>query len=425
MMESPGPVVRCESCDYTTPVDCPAQYVIQVLELHSIGAHGSPPVSVRCTGCEYVTRPDCPPQVILQLLGIHMKVCSSTSGDMDASLTTCRDTQSSSSSEDTSYTNLSVVDFAVLKHRVEREAREGFTIQKENLDTGEEVDTVVTAPSLELEPGVYADDSSYVNATDTEEELRHAAVLVDRQVVHYFTVNGHAVNNLKRETMSIMNRFSEPIKVGEVSSQSQIKLLGLKCTDKMSFYPQAIDVVSKISAKLPGILRMKPWASPELLKRTAHSCLISHMEYLLQCYGGELRVQTLLQKCLNRFMRGLLGRDQMAPVEPMLTELDWLNIPNLVRFKTLFWFRETDRANQAPYTWDKLESSRAIHGHNTRRLRLEPTFRPQSMASSLSFIHRGSSLYSALNLYPDLSEGEEYKDLVRSKLISRFGNGNL
>ena len=321
--------------------------------------------------------------------------------------------------------NLSVVDFAVLKHRVEREAREGFTIQKENLDTGEEVDTVVTAPSLELEPGVYADDSSYVNATDTEEELRHAAVLVDRQVVHYFTVNGHAVNNLKTETMSIMNRFSEPIKVGEVSSQSQIKLLGLKCTDKMSFYPQAIDVVSKISAKLPGILRMKPWASPELLKRTAHSCLISHMEYLLQCYGGELRVQTLLQKCLNRVMRGLLGRDQMAPVEPMMTELDWLNIPNLVRFKTLFWFRETDRANQAPYTWDKLESSRAIHGHNTRRLRLEPTFRPQSMASSLSFIHRGSSLYSALNLYPDLSEGEEYKDLVRSKLISRFGNGNL
>ena len=74
MMESPGPVVRCETCDYVTPEDCPAQYVIKVLELHSIGAHGSPPLSVRCTSCDYVTRPDCP-SVRGSVRGKILKTC--------------------------------------------------------------------------------------------------------------------------------------------------------------------------------------------------------------------------------------------------------------------------------------------------------------------------------------------------------------
>ena len=87
MMESPGPVVRCQSCDFRTPVDCPAQFAIKLLELHSISTHGSPPISARCTSCEYVTRSDVPSQFIIQLLGIHIQVCSSTSGDMDNSST--------------------------------------------------------------------------------------------------------------------------------------------------------------------------------------------------------------------------------------------------------------------------------------------------------------------------------------------------
>ena len=215
----------------------------------------------------------------------------------------------------------------------------------------------------------------------------------------------------------MMNRFSEPVVVGEISSQSEIKLMGLKMSEKMSFYSQAVDVVSKVSAKLPGILRMKAWASPDLLKRTADSVLVSHMTYLLQCYGGEHRVQLLLQRCLNRVMRGILGREMRSPVADMMTELGWL-------YKTLFWFRQTDRERQAPYTWSLLEPSTS-HGYNTRRLRLEPSFMAQTMVSSLSFIHRGASLYSELNLFPDLSSEDDYKDLVRSKLLAKFGNSNM
>ena len=320
--------------------------------------------------------------------------------------------------------NLSVVDFAAIKFRVEKEAKEGFMVPHINPDTGEKEDKLVTAPSLEADPGVYADDSHYHLATDTEAELRHAAVLVDRHVVKFFTVNGHAVNSEKSELLSVLNRFSEPVVVGNVTSQPELKLLGLKMTDKMSFVPQAKSVVSKVSSKLPGIIRMKEWASPELLKKTAESVLISHITFLLQCYGGEHRVQIILQRCLNKIMRCVLGREIRSSVTQMLTDLDWLSIPNLVRYKTLFWFRETDRAAQAPYTWSLLEPSTG-HGYHTRRLRLEPKFLPQTMVSSLSFIHRGASLYSEFNLFPDLSEGDDYKDLVRSKILAKFPNTNM
>ena len=320
--------------------------------------------------------------------------------------------------------NLSVVDFAAVKVRMEKEAKEGFMITQVDQATGDTMDRKVKAPSLEASPGSYADDSHYHLATDTEAELRHAAVLADRHVVKFFTVNGHAVNPSKSELISMMNRFADPVVVGEISSQSEIKLMGLKMSEKMSFYSQAVDVVSKVSAKLPGILRMKAWASPALLKRTADSVLVSHMTYLLQCYGGEHRVQLLLQRCLNRVMRGILGREMRSSVADMMTELGWLSIPNMVRYKTLFWFRQTDRERQAPYTWSLLEPSTS-HGYNTRRLRLEPSFMAQTMVSSLSFIHRGASLYSELNLFPDLSSGEEYKDLVRSKLLAKFGNSNM
>ena len=36
MMELPSPAVRCERCDYTAPVDCPTEYVLKMLELHSV-----------------------------------------------------------------------------------------------------------------------------------------------------------------------------------------------------------------------------------------------------------------------------------------------------------------------------------------------------------------------------------------------------
>ena len=319
--------------------------------------------------------------------------------------------------------NLSTVDFAAVKLRVEKEAKEGFVVTKKDEETGELVDEVVTAPSLTAEPGVYADDSGYVNSTDTEEELRNAAVLVDKHVVKFFTVNGHSVNVLKTDLLSVLNRFSEPLQVGEVTSKPEIKLLGLKMTEKMSYLPQAMDVVSKISAKLPGILRMRGWAPLELIKRTAESCLVSHISYLLHCYGGERRVQVILQRCLNRIMRGILNREQRSSVEEMMRDLNWLSIPNLVMYKTLFWFRETDRASQAPFTRGLLVTSQ--QNYHTRRQRLEPCFRPQTMTSSLQFIHRGSSLYNKLDLFPVLADTEDFKELVREKIIRIFGNKNI
>ena len=320
--------------------------------------------------------------------------------------------------------NLSVVDFAAIKVRMEKESKQGFLVPVTDPDTGDTEEKLVKAPTLEADPGSYADDSHYCLSTETEEELRHAAILADRHVVKFFTVNGHSVNKTKSELLSVLNRFAEPVVVGDIKSQPQLKLMGLKMSDKMSFYSQAVDVVSKVSSKLPGVMRMKAWASQELVNKTAEACLVSYVTFLLQIWGGETRVQLLLQRCLNRVMRGILGREMRSRVSDMLRDLEWLSVPNLVRFKTLFWFRQTDRKNQAPYTRSLLKPSTG-HGYHTRRLRLEPVFMPQTIVSSLSFLHRGSSLYSEFNLFPDLSDPEDFKILVRSRIVEKYGNQNM
>ena len=247
--------------------------------------------------------------------------------------------------------------------------------------------------------------------------------MIDQKTVEYFTANGMSVNVVKSDLLSVMNRFSTPLRIGELTSQGQIKLLGLTMTDKMSFLPHAMDVVSKVAAKLPGIVRMRSWASEELVKATAESCLVSHILYLVHIYAAERRVQTILQRCLNRIMRDILNRGPRDSVEQMMTDLGWLSIPNQVEYRTLYWIRKVDRENSSPFTSQHLRVSQTER--LTRGWRYEPTFMAQTMTTAQQFCHRGSSLYSSYNLFPRLLEFGEYKEVIRSKILERNGNRNI
>ena len=317
--------------------------------------------------------------------------------------------------------NLCLSDFLAIKKRAEKAAKEGFPILRLDMDTGDNRMELTNAPSLVTEAGVYADDSGFTS--DTEQELRDSVVMIDEKTVEYFTENGMSVNLAKSDLVSIMNRFSEPLEIGELKSQGKIKLLGLNMTDKMSFLPHALDVISKVAAKLPGIVRMRSWASEELVKSTAESCLVSHISYLLHVYAAERRVQVILQRCLNRIMRDILNRGPRDSVEQMMTDLDWLSIPNQVEYRTLYWMRCVERERSSPYTSDHLKISQTER--LTRGWRYEPTFMAQTMTTAQQFCHRGSSLYSSYNLLPRLLEFGEYKEVIRSLILERNGNRNI
>ena len=329
--------------------------------------------------------------------------------------------------------NFTLCDLAAIKIRVEAAAKAGIRTEQAMLavEAGEKTleDTkfdLIRAESVESEASGYADDSGILTSADTEEELRAAAFETDHQIMTFFEANGMSANRKKTEIISLANRFARPVTVGEVKSQAVIKLLGLKMSDKLSFMPQAQEVVRKVTAKLPSLIRLKAWASRDTLVSSAKSILLSHFEYLLEVYGGELRVQTLLQRCQNRIMRALLGKELLdkVPVSSMLAELGWDSVQNMVRYRTLCVIRKVDRHRAAPYMW-RLLTTGANHGYNTRRWRLDVSFSSQSMATSNSLVHRGLALYDQLNLYTLGADMVEYKEIVHSKLISLFPNGNI
>ena len=273
--------------------------------------------------------------------------------------------------------------------------------------------------------GGYADDNGWVCSTDKEEELRALAWELDDQVMYYFQVQGMAANSSKTELVSLLNRFSRPMVVNEVKSQEIIKLLGIRMSDKLSFMAQAESVCQKISNKLPSVVRLRGWASKDILIKTADSLLGSHIRYLLEIYAGEARVVSLLQKAQNRVMRAILGKQLLdrMPVADMLAELKWVNIPCQVAFRSLYWIRKVDREAMAKFTWSLLYTGQ--QKIITRHWRLEVPFISKSHATSNQFLSRSLYWYNRFQFYPDTIDFEEYKELALSRVISALGNGNV
>ena len=236
----------------------------------------------------------------------------------------------------------------------------------------ETVGDIIKVDSLENEPGCYADDNSFIIMTNTEEKLRAVAFENDKQVMEYFEVNGMAANQSKSEICSLANRFATTVVVAGVKSQNVIKLLGIRMSDKLSFMAQASEVVRKVTNKLPNVVRLREWASKELLIRTADWLLLSHFRYLLNIWAGETRVQVLLQRCQNKIMRALLGHqlNDRVPVRRMLEELGWDSVPNMVRYRTVFWVRK--HLNTGFNTT-----------YHTRKWHLDVTFTPKTLVTAI------------------------------------------
>ena len=329
--------------------------------------------------------------------------------------------------------NFSLCDIAAVKWRIEAAAKAGIRTEQAMLavEAGEKSleDTageLIQVKSPRIEGSSYADDNSFVTHTDTEEELRAIAFETDRQVLEYFETNGMAPNRKKTETLSLANRFARPVTVGGVSSQDTIKLLGVRLTKQMSFYPQAVAVCEKVSKKLPQVARLRDWASKELLIRVAKSMLISYFEFCLEIWGGENRVQALLQKAQNKILRTILGHklSERVSVASMLNEVDWDSVPNMVRYRILFWIRKVDREACAPYMWHLITTG-ANSVYNTRHTRIDVDFMPRTLTTTNWFTHSSLKYYNMFNFWPDCCEFEDYKIIARQRILDKWPNGNI
>ena len=196
-------------------------------------------------------------------------------------------------------------------------------------------------------------------------------------------------------------------------------------TDKMSFLPQAMEVVRKVAAKLPSVVRLKEWASKKLLINTADSLLMSHIRYGLQTYGGESRVLTLLQKCQNKVMRAILGKQlkDKVPITSLMSEIGWNSVTNMMRYQSVYLMRKVDRLRIAPYT-AQLLSTGANTTYNTRRRRLDVEFIPKTLVTAGCALHRSLEIYNRLNLYTDGVQMEDFREVIESRILSIWPNGN-
>ena len=62
--------------------------------------------------------------------------------------------------------------------------------------------------------------------------------------------------------------------------------------------------------------------------------------------------------------------------------------------------------------------------YNTRRWRLDVPFTPKLLVIAGSFTHRSLDLYNDFNLYTNGAQMEEYFEIIKSKVLAAFPNGN-
>ena len=125
-------------------------------------------------------------------------------------------------------------------------------------------------------------------------------------------------------------------------------------------------------------------------------------------------------------MRCLLGYklSDRVSVARMLQELDWDSIPNMVRYRTLFWIRKVDREACAPYMWH-LVTTGANSVYNTRHTRLDVDFIPRTLITTNWFTHSSLRIYNLFNLWPLCVEMEEFKEIIRTRILNKWPNGNI
>ena len=124
-------------------------------------------------------------------------------------------------------------------------------------------------------------------------------------------------------------------------------------------------------------------------------------------------------------MRALLGKQlsNKVPIASMLAEIGWNSVSNMMRYQSVYIMRKVDRLRIAPFTANLL-STGANTTYNTRKRRLDVDFIPKTLVTANNALHRSLELYNRLNLYTDGVQMEEFKDVIESRILSIWPNGN-
>ena len=191
-----------------------------------------------------------------------------------------------------------------------------------------------------------------------------------KKINDWMCLNKLSINYTKTEFLLITKKrnnvdFNITMNNRKIERKSHVKYLGVIIDDALLWEPHIKQVCSKISRGSFAILKLRKYASENILKCLYYALINSHLQYCIGSWGqashNALLPLKLMQKRIIRIMTNSGFRD---PSLPLFSKLNILQVDDVIKLAAAK-LMHTVLGNDKPQ-FKKLKLSAQIHGYQTR-----------------------------------------------------------
>ena len=153
---------------------------------------------------------------------------------------------------------------------------------------------------------------------------------------------------MKSKRRQLNHRFS--VKMGEtqIEPSATVKVLGVTIDSNLTFDAQISSVIRRCYATMSGLAKLAHSLPKEVKQIIIEALVFPHLSYCMTVWAGCSKVQKhRLQKVINHCAQIVHGTKRTAHVSPMMRELKWPKVDELVAendLKIMHWLLFHDQA---------------------------------------------------------------------------------
>ena len=275
----------------------------------------------------------------------------------------------------------------------------------------------------------FADDISGLVDSTCPNVMRATLDIMSEEYRLFFTAQGLKVNQEKEEhiTWGKSPKDRAEVTLSGRDSAGTVKLLGVTVDNNYSFMPHVSAITRRMMERVSYLYRVRDYVSAKILNMLARSLIFSIQEYAIEVWGRAQAVQKKLQKTMNIVLRVITHGDRMTRVSGMLASTGFLNINLTHKYYCCMSIERLLLHRGSSLEYEVVKKGQS-HQYHTRTTMLLAEWRPYGMIGYNSHLLTSLKVYNQLRLnnvsWPN-DDFDEYKKLIREKLLRMFENGNI
>lgn len=260
-------------------------------------------------------------------------------------------------------------------------------------------DTAVVVKNKDLNTAIMNRDLNII-----AEWLKKNKLMLNTQKTSFMILSKYYVNGMNFPNVTINGDLIERVK--------EVKYLGIKIDDKLTFKEQTASTTKKAASKTNLLFRVSKNLTFDTKKVIFNSIVMPAFQYCSTIYLASNKEEIAqMQIIQNRAMRLILNVEFSTPIDFMLRALNLLSISQMIKFNALIYIYKMLNGLLPKYLCDNLIRTNTIHNRNTRQNN-EYDLRLPNYSSTLA---QKNIFYNGIKLYNDLPN-----EIKKSQSLNSF-----